>query len=263
MMTDDLIPIIHKFPNGQDVTVYPIADLHVGSPQFDSKRWCAFREKLLAESHSRIVIAGDMLNNGIKSSVSNSYEDTMRPSEQKRWLAEQLEPIKDRILCGCGGNHENRSVKETDDNPLYDVFCKLDIEHLFRENACFLIMRFGNDRKQAGSTRPCYATYVTHGSGGGMYIGTGGNKAERFGSVIDGLDCLVFGHLHKPLTFPVGKLVIDKHNNNIIPQQFRVVEATSWLRYGGYAIKKMLTPTAFLLHEIIYSSDTKLVRVIA
>ena len=261
-MIDDLTPIIHRFPNGQDITVYPISDLHVGSPQFDSKRWCAFREKLLAESHSRIVIAGDMLNNGIKSSVSNSYEETMRPSDQKKWLAEQLEPIKDRILCGCSGNHEQRSVKEVDFNPLYDVFAKLNIEHLFRENCCYLIMRFG-DKKQSGKTRPCYATYVTHGAGGGMYIGSGANKAERYGAIIDGLDALIMGHLHKPLTFPVGKLVIDKHNNNVIEQQFRVVEATSWVRYGGYAVKKMLTPTAFLLHEIVYSSNEKLIRVTA
>lgn len=110
-MIDDLTPIIHRFPNGADIKVYPTSDLRVGSPQFDSKRWCAFREKLLAESHSRIVIAGDMLNNGIKSSVSNSYEETLRPSDQKKWLVEQLKPIADKILCGCSGNHEQRSVK--------------------------------------------------------------------------------------------------------------------------------------------------------
>lgn len=207
------------------------------------------------------MICGDMINNGTKSSKSNTYDETMRPSEQKQWLAEQLKPIADKILCGCSGNHESRSVKETDDNPLYDVFSKLNIEHLYRENGCVLIMRFGDDHSQAGKTRPCYATLVTHGVGGGMYVGSGGNKAERLGSVIDGLDCIIAGHVHKPGEFPVGKMLIDKRNNNIIQQQFRVVIATSWLKYGGYGLKGMFTPTAFLLHEIVYSSDEKLLRV--
>lgn len=262
-MLDDLTPIIHKFPNGANITVYPICDLHIGSPQFDAKRWDGFRAKLDAEPNSRIVIAGDMLNNGTRSSKSNVYEETMRPSEQKRWLVEQLNPIADKILCGCSGNHEQRSVRETDDNPLYDVFAKLDIEDRFRENACFLIMRFGGSQSAWGKTRPCYATMVTHGAGGGMYVGSGGNRAERMGSVIDGLDAIVCGHVHKPSEFPVGKLVIDKHNNNVIQQQFRVIVATSWMTYGGYPIRGMMTPTAHLLHEVVYHSDKKLIRVTA
>lgn len=265
-VTDDLIPIIHKFPNGQDIRVYPIADLHVGSPQFYIKKWTAFRTKLQSEPNSRIVIAGDLLNNGIKSSKSNCYEEVLRPSQQKQWLIEQLKPIADRILCGCSGNHEQRTNKEVDQFPLYDVFNKLNIEHLYRENGCFLLMRFGDDNdtvrhKQCSLKRPCYATFVAHGVGGGMYVGTGGNKSERLGSVIDGLDCTIAGHVHKPTEFPVEKLLIDKRNNNIIPQQFRVVIATSWLTFGGYGLRAMYTPTAFLLHEIVYSSDEKLIRI--
>ena len=260
---DDLIPIIAKFPNHQDITVYPIADLHVGSPQFDIKKWDAFRSKLSTEPNSRIVIVGDMMNNAVKSGKSNVYEEAMRPSQQKQWLVEQLSPIADRILCGCSGNHEQRSSKEVDDNPLFDVFAKLNIEHLYRENGCFLLMRYGEGHEQAGKTRPCYATFVTHGVGGGMYVGTGGNKAERLGSVMDGLDCIIAGHVHKPTEFPVEKILIDKRNNNIIQQQFRVVIATSWLKFGGYGLRAMFTPTAFLLHEITYSADQKLIRVTA
>lgn len=265
-MIDDMIPVIHKFPNHQDIKVYPISDLHVGSPQFDSKKWDAFRTRLLAEPNSRIVIAGDMLNNGIKSSKSNCYEEVLRPSQQKQWLTEQLKPVADKILCGCSGNHEQRSSREVDLNPLFDVFAKLNIEHLYRENGCFLIMRFGPEDKAQrkglpGNTRPTYATYITHGNGGGMYVGSSANKTERLGSVIDGLDVIISGHVHKGINFAVGKLCIDKHNDNVIEQQFRVVIATSWLTFGGYGIAKSFTPTAYMLQEIIYSSDEKLIRV--
>jgi predicted phosphodiesterase len=265
-LIDDLVPIIHRFPNGQDIKVYPISDLHVGSPQFDSKKWDAFRARLISEPNSRIVIAGDMMNNAVKSSKSNCYEEVLRPSQQKAWLIEQLEPIKNRILCGCSGNHERRTSKEVDQHPLYDVFVKLDIESLYRENGCFLIMRFGSDDKaqrkeQAGKDRPCYATVITHGTGGGLYVGSSANKAEQFGSVIDGTDVVIMGHVHKPSEMPVAKLFIDKHNNKVIEQQFRIVIATSWISYGGYGFSGAMKPTAHLLHEITYGADSKLIKV--
>jgi len=261
VLTDDLIPIIHKFPNGQDIKVFPISDLHVGSPQFDSKKWDVFRAKLISEPHSRIVICGDMMNNGIKSSKSNCYEEVMRPAQQKSWLIEQLKPVADRILCGCSGNHEQRSVKETDQNPLYDVFVKLDIEHLYREYACFMTTRFGTDKHQHGLTRPTYNTIVTHGSGGGVTIGAAANRASRFGMAIDGADLMILGHSHRSMSYPEAKLRIDPHNNKISVQQFRVIIATSWLHYGGYPIGMMLPPTAYVLQEAVYSSDFKQIRV--
>lgn len=265
---DDMLPIIHRFPNGQDIKVFPISDLHVGSPQFDSKKWDTFRTRLMGEPNSRIVIAGDALNNGIKSSKSNCYEEVMRPSQQKQWLAEQLKPIADKILCGCSGNHEQRTNREVDQFPLYDVFSKLNIEDLYRENGCFLIMRFGDEYtpervRQNGLTRPSYCTYVTHGTSSGMYVGGNMNKTQRFGTAIDGLDAIITGHCHAPADAPVGKLFVDKRNNRVIEQQFRMIVATSWLQFGGYGLRAMYTPTAFLLHEIVYSADQKLIRVTA
>ena len=262
-MIDDLIPIVKDCEAQKDITIYPICDLHYGSRQFMGKKWDAFVSRICSENNSYIVVAGDLMNNALKSSVSNVYEETCRPAEQKRWLAEQLEPIKGKILCGCGGNHERRSTKDADDDPLYDVFCKLDVEERYRENAAFLILRIGGgDNSKTSKTRPTYTFCVTHGSGGGMYIGSSGNKLERYGSIIDGLDCLVTGHTHKPLTFPVGKLRIDPQNKKVSQTQFTVVQATSWLEYGGYPIQKMLTPTAHCLAEIRLSAVGKQIRVL-
>lgn len=261
---DDLVPIIHKFPNGQDITAYPLFDLHVGSKQFNVKLWQAFKAKLLSEPDSYVFIGGDMMDNNLKSSAGSPFDAVLTPAAQKEWLKVELSGIKHKILCGTPGNHEKHSTKESDDNPLYDVFAKLDIEHLYRENACFVLLRFGSENKrkeQAGKTRPCYAACVTHGSGGGMYIGGSANKSERFGTSIDGLDLLLTGHTHRAVSFPVEKLVIDKRNGNVITQPFRVVTAASFLDYGGYAMSKMLSATAHITHKIIFSSDEKLLTV--
>ena len=262
-MIDDLIPIVIDLPVGEDIKISPISDLHYGSPQFKAKEWKDFIQRVTNEPNHHVIIAGDMINNALKSSVSNIYEETCRPSEQKRWLAEQLKPIKDKIICGVSGNHERRSMKDSDDNPLYDVFAKLDIEDRYRENAAFVLLRIGaSERNLSGKDRPSYSICVTHGNGNGTFIGSSANKVEKFGMAIDGIDCIVSGHTHKPITFPSGKLFFDTKNKKVSVKQFIVVTATSWLNYGGYALAKGYSPAAFRQNEIILSAKSKDIKVI-
>lgn len=263
-MKSDLTPIIFDVPYGVDIVIHPISDLHYGSPQFREKEWKYFIDTYANLPNHYFVIVGDMMNNGLKNSVTNVYEETCRPREQKKWLVEQLAPIKDKIICGVGGNHERRSLKDSDDDPLYDVFAKLDIEDRYRENISFCFVRFGGAdyRDKAGKLRPTYTIAVTHGAGGGKLIGSSANNAERFGSIIDGLDCIIVGHTHKPLTFPSAKLYVDVHNKQIKLKQFTVVTATSWLDYGGYPVQKMLTPTAFAPNQIWLASKNKMIKVL-
>jgi len=259
-MLPDTMPIVREWPERPDLTIYPIADVHLGAAEHMASEWEAFLRQLKGEPNSYITIGGDMMNNATRSSVSDIYAETMRPRDQKTRLIEMLDPIKDRILCGISGNHEMRSVKDADQNPLYDVFVKLDIEDRFRENAAFTVLRLG-EAKGNGLQNPTYTMAVLHGAGGGMYIGSSANRAERFGAIIDGLDVLVLSHVHKPVTFPVSKLRIDPQNNRVSEKQFRVVIAASWLSYGGYAMRKVMTPTAHCLSAIKLCGTKKQIKV--
>ena len=242
VVLNDFSLIIHKLSRElQQIKIYPVADLHVGAEEFLAKAWEAFRKKLLSEPDSYIGIDGDMVNNAIKSSVSNVYAETMRPREQKRWLADQLAPVRDKILFAIPGNHEYRSDKEVDDNPLYDVCCKLDIEHLYRENAAFVKISLGN---KANGKPVVYTLCAMHGSGGGIYTGATVNRSERFSQYIDGLDIMMTGHTHKGVVSKPKKLVIDPYNNQVTFRDVAVVGCTSWLEYGGYALKQMLQPAS-------------------
>lgn len=261
-MFSGLDVIVFDAPAKNDVVIHPIADLHYGAAEFNEARWARFVESVADKPNHYFVIVGDLINNATRCSVSDIYRETCSPSTQKRWIAEQLKPIKDKILCGVGGNHERRSLKDVDDSPMYDVFAKLDIEDRFREDVAFVIFRIGSDNSVNGKYRPTYTMCVTHGAGNGMYIGSSANRAERFGMAIDNLDILVTGHTHKPLTYPAAKLKIDTQNKQILQTQFTVVTATSWLDYGGYPVQKMLTPTAHRPNEIWLSSVGKEVRVL-
>lgn len=241
-MIPDTISITRDFGRN-DIRIYGVADLHIGAAEFLERQWTAFRKMVLNDPNAYVVIAGDMVNNGIKSSVTNVYAETMRPREQKKRLLEELTPLRDRILCGVPGNHCYRSDKEVDMNPLYDVFSKLDLESIYRENMAGLTLHFG-DRAGNSRTNPTYNILVVHGAGGGITMGAGANRNQRFSMAFDGVDLFISAHTHSPLTFPEAKLVFDSRNKQLITKQLAVMVCTSWLGYGGYPPRKMLTPTA-------------------
>jgi len=259
LVLDDFTPIEHSFPR-RDLKIYAVADLHVGSREFMECVWSDFCARVLREPDSRLIIVGDMMNNALKNSRSNVYEETMRPREQKAWLIEQLRPLRDRILALTPGNHENRSVREADDNPLYDVACKLDLEDFYRDSACFLILRFG-EKDGNGLLNPTYTVCATHGIGGGYLTGAAVNRNERFAYAFDGLDLLVVAHSHKPWVTQPGKIVFDAHNRRVSIKPFKVAVATAWQEYGGYALRKQMLPAPHADQEIILRGDRKEIRV--
>jgi len=257
-MLDDFVPIIHHIPHNRGIKIYPVSDLHIGESLFNEKIWIKFTEKLMSEEDSYITISGDMLNTGLKNSVSNVYEETMRPREQKDWLTEQLRPIAKagKILIVVPGNHEFRSAKEVDSNPLYDVCARIGIESLYRENAGFLAIRMGNT-KGDGSRNPTYTGCVTHGAGGGRKTGSAINRNEDCASTYEGIDFFVFGHTHKPLSTKPNKLVFNTRAKKISERPTLIVIATAWLNYGGYALKAMMAPASIALQEIYLCGNNK------
>ena len=256
-MLPDFKMIVRQIPENNDITIYPIADVHLGASEHMESAWREFRTNILQDPDAYIVLAGDLINNATRSSVSNIFDETMRPREQKKLMTEMLEPLRDRILCAIPGNHEGRSGKDADDDPMYDIMCKLDLEDLYRENTAFLKIQLGQ-----GDHSPTYMMTVVHGAGQGVLTGGVVNKAERFGYAIDGCDILILGHSHKTFdTFP-GKIKIDPYNNKVSIKQFCVVNCSSWLVWGGYAARKMLLPTSSVIQKLILSGSRKDIQVV-
>ena len=265
-MLDDLVPINFNLPADRNIKIYPIGDLHYGSIQFDKSAWTKFVEKIINEPNTYLLIVGDMVDNGLKTSVTSTYEQTVRPADQKRWVAEQLKPFKGRIIAGVQGNHEHRSTKDSDDDPLYDVFCILGIDDRYRENAAFISLKFDGanpDRMKKNSRlRPTYSLCLIHGAGGGTYIGSSAIKNEKFLNVCDGVDILVTGHSHKPMNMSTAKIVFDAQNSKITQKTAYSVVCGSWLKYGGYALKKMLPPAALTNSHIILTAEGKKITIV-
>lgn len=241
-MPRDFDMIVWKFPTNDDIRLHFIADVHLGAQEHMTEAWEQFCASVLEDKSAYIILGGDLINNATRNSVSNIFDETMRPAEQKRVMAKMLQPLRDRILCAVPGNHEGRSGKDADDDPMYDIMCKLDLEDYWRENIAFVKIQIGKGNEKSEHLNT-YCLVVTHGAGAGMLPGGVINRNERFGYALDGCDALLVGHSHKPMVSQPGKILIDARNNQVSIKPFKVIVASSWLNYGGYAAKKQFLPT--------------------
>lgn len=242
-MKSDFDMIVREYKENEDMFIVPISDIHLGSREHMSEKWKAFLKHVTSKPNIYITLGGDTINNSTRSSVSNIFEETMRPAEQKKAMAEMLKPLAEagRILCAVRGNHEKRSGKDADDDPMYDIMAKLDLEDIYRENVAFLKICMG-ERDASGTKNPTYCLALTHGAGGGIYTGAAVNRNERFGTIIDGIDGLIVGHTHKGAITKPMKIAVDKFNNKVSYKQYVVISSVPWLQYGGYALAKMMLP---------------------
>ena len=266
-LLNDFEMIVHKFDTSDNITIYPISDVHLGSLEHMEREWSQFCIDLMSQPNTYITLGGDLINNATRTSVSNVFDETMRPREQKKIVVEMLTPIKDRILCAVTGNHERRSTKDVDDDPTYDIMTKLNLEHLYRENIAFVKIQLGCEEKRKDSRssrsdyRPTYIMAVTHGVGTGRMTGGAVNRTEQFGTIIDGCDIFISGHTHKPFITQPSKIKIDPRNNRVSVVPFKVLSTSSWMNYGGYAAQKLLNPNSHAKQIITLSGYKKNIRV--
>ena len=261
-MLPDFEMVIHTIPTKENITLFTLFDLHFGSRECMEEEFRQFINMIANTPNAYVIIGGDICDNGLKNSLTNVYRATRSPSAQKREVAELLKPIRDRILFWTDGNHERRSSRDSDDNVGYDICTKLDIEHLYRENMGFLKIVLGEQYTDDGvrsnsKYRPSYTFCISHGAGGGALSGGVLNRNERAGYFVDGIDAIIVGHSHKPMLSQPGKIVVDNRNNKVSVVPFKVIVASSWLRYGDYAAQKLLLPTSHVIQKIILSAYHK------
>lgn len=229
-MLDDFVLIQAKYDTYPHLNIYPLGDVHIGSKEFDEKLFLEWREAVMNDPYGVVVIIGDMMNMGLRNSRSNVYEELLSPMAQKEKCYELLLPIAEKIIGGCSGNHEYRSVKEVGMNPLYDVFCRLCIEDRYRENACFLKLTVG----KCGSNPNTYGVVLTHGSSK--------TKDLTWTQSVDGCDVFISGHTHTGTHQPCGKIRMDLSHNTVKTVGYHHVVVTPFQSYGGYAIRNKYIP---------------------
>lgn len=259
-MPTTLKMIAHKlnFPDG--IELYGLADLHIGSREFDEGSFAKACRDIMAEPNRYVVMVGDYVDNGVKSSVTSPYEAMMQPKAQRDYAAELLHPIRDRILGAVGGNHEYRSAKDADTDPAEIIMAKIGREDVYQDAAAYLLLKVG-ERKNHEKTPPTYCIHLTHGSSGGQTLGAGLSKADQYASV-GGADLMILAHSHKPGTAPGSRWECDKSKAVMVQRNYGIMICTAWLTYGGYPARKSLKPLPIALNHAILGGRELSVQVL-
>jgi UDP-2,3-diacylglucosamine pyrophosphatase LpxH len=87
--------IVRQYPaDMKHITLCPIADLHMGAKECMEREFAAYLKQIACDENALIILCGDLINNGIKSSVTNVYDEIYPPQEQKRRVVEFTAPCK-------------------------------------------------------------------------------------------------------------------------------------------------------------------------
>lgn len=113
-------------PNNQ-FKLMVLGDTHLGDPLCDIELLKRTITYVKDTPDCYVIVNGDMINNALKTSKSDIYNDIMSIEDQQEYLIELLNPIKDRILYMCSGNHEYRTHLAAGINPLKYVARELGL----------------------------------------------------------------------------------------------------------------------------------------
>lgn len=229
-MLEDFQLIKASYPTFDHLNVYPLGDVHIGAKECNLNLLRNWVDMVKNDPNGAVVIIGDIMNMGLRNSKSNVYEEALSPMEQKELCFELLNPIADKIIAGCSGNHEYRAVREVGANPLYDVFCRMRIEDRYRENVCFLKITVG----KKGRNNNVYGGVLTHGKSK--------NKDLDWTYSVDGADFFISGHTHLGTHQPCGKIRMDLTHNTVKTVGYQHIVVLPFQEYGGYAIRGKYPP---------------------
>lgn len=244
--TDIMKDFIYKLPNIASVDLMVIADLHIGDPLVAMR---AVQQRLdYAAKHDNcfVILNGDLINNAVKTSISDIYSEIHSPQQAIDKAVELLSPLAQagKILCITDGNHERRTYRNDGISPTHVIADRLGITDRLTDTSACLHLTVG---KQA------YTVYCTHGSGGGRMVSGKMLKLDRLADIVDA-DVYIMSHVHQPGAYRRGYFRIKNGKSTLIEKLFVLTAAT--LGYGGYADLAGMQPPA-VTNPIVTLSGTQ------
>lgn len=226
--------IKHNLGDFKEIFVLPIADLHLGDPHSDFKKIMMYLDYIEHTDNAFCILNGDLMDAAIQSSIGDTYGATLQPMEQLSQCVKLFGPIKDKILCVTGGNHEHR-IYRTDGIDVTQLMCnQLGIGELYAPTGALIFVRFGRRASCHHHGRPeCYTIYATHGSGGGRTIGAKAKRLEDLSAIVDA-DVFVHSHTHLPMIFRQSFFRVSAANSSVLKCDRLFVNTAATLDYGGY-----------------------------
>lgn len=225
------IPVVFRDYSDQDHHyVYPLGDVHVGSPKHMAARWHEWTEYLEGAPNVSLLNTGDNINAAIIGSKSDVYAEKMTVQDALDYLYDDLEPLaaQNKIDVVMPGNHEDRVWRAVGWDPSYALAQRLDVPHAAA--AVLLIYQVGQVQ---------YKFYVRHGTGNGQSF----TQLVKGNLVMPTADVILTGHTHKMQTTADEFFDYDPALNRVVRHRRYYASSGSFLAYEQYAAVRGYGPT--------------------
>lgn len=234
-----------SFPNDlnfKKIILAPISDMHYGSLAHVSKKFDDYLNWIARSSNVFGFLVGDALENCHADSPPGAmFEQSMRPREQIINFRKKLAPLAHKILFGVPGNHEARSTKKTDIDPLYFGICEpLGIPYF--DEPVFVDILWKNY---------VFTMYCRHGNGNAQTKGGKINKALKPLDFQEHIMFNIMGHVHDPMLDDTPRIcrerIFDKDGNltsfRLVHKKQYTIICPSFLSYfGSYGAREGYGP---------------------
>lgn len=219
-----------------------LGDMHIGDELCDLDLIRETIDYVKKNKDCYVILNGDLINNALKTSKSDSYREQMTIEEEQDLLVELLMPIKDKILVMATGNHEYRTSLIAGINPLKAVAYALGIKDKLVDNSYLLNIDFGVAH---GMKNLCnkYVVFGIHGgTGGGRRAGATANALQDMALVRPDMDLYIHSHTHTQINYNDMVFLYDRKSKKTKEHQRTFYNANAFLKYGGYAEQKGYKP---------------------
>ena len=257
----NLVKEDEKYKYFKNLKICVMSDIHLGSPNLNKKLLKETIEYIKNNDDVFTILNGDLIDMTLKTSIGDVYQNTMSPMEQVESLIELIQPIKDKILVVACGNHERRTIKETNIDVLKLVCNQLGIADRYTDGAYYLYLYFG-EKEQGRKAPMVYTVSGNHGYGGGRNIGGKANRLVDMSNVAVA-DLYIMSHTHTPVSTKKSIYIPDYSNKSVTLREMHFLMTNSFLDYeNSYGEIQGYHPTSNSRCEAVLDGTKRKIKVI-
>lgn len=263
-MLDDYKIITHDFQVSK-IEIIPLSDLHIGAKS------CLINEikkvvKYIAETPNvYCTLGGDIIDNAVLVGKNlGMFDVNLTPMQSIKMAVDILKPLADnnKILGCVSGNHEFRSEKVTELNPMYLIARELGIDKIYRRNLAVIKVRLGTKNNNQGvGKQQVYTILLHHGKGTSE---SALKKDFEFINKFEGADIIFTGHTHHGRWAKENKKFINKQSDIVTDREVTAIVTNSFLSDANYSLENMMVGANNSIISIeLFSGKKKRTRVIS
>lgn len=239
---EEIVPIKAQLKNlnGNNIKLYVLSDMHLGSKDADVPTLKKIIEFIKDTPECYCILLGDILDTALKNSKTDIYSEAMSLMDAQKLALELLTPIKHKILAMTPGNHENRVWKEVGVDLSLWLAEKLGLENVYRTNGIALTIQFGKDINKDPFRLNIFGQHGAY--GGGRKLGAAMNALEDLDGIVGNADIYIRAHTHQPIQGSRNIFLFNEKGNMCRYTKY-YFNSPSVMNYGGYAFDKGYKPT--------------------